>query len=780
MNELKSYTEYAVSTPTADFVIGFDFNYGEDAVNVTVDDVPATTAGYTVVYLNETTIRLSPSVPSGVVRLQRETDIDQTDHAYRAGAKFIAQTMDENFEQLRHSQQEVRDGFVKLADDTYEIIDGLDAALELAQDAASDAQEAAVIAQGAADTVNTIIVEGKVGADNVLDASGETQQQVNYNGGSKWHSRVGGYLKNERAVLANGDIVKSTIDGNTNDPNAELNDGGIIVNGWTRIDYNGVADPCWFGADKDGAADVTPILNAMITAGYKNIHFATAGDYLISTQLTAISDGVTINFGKSNDAKIKFGANIVWCQPKTKNNIKFYNIDIQDILKTSNDAFRPLLINPLGCSEIDVYDIKTEDCAIVLTGSFNGTGEASYSEANADITSPSFNCCKNVRVHHIYGKDTLINTRCIVNLSYAINWVVHNISVPNAKFPAVFWGGDSNPTTGNGAASNERKNKKGIMSKIISDDNDALAWGSMGDEILITGCIGENFGDVGVDFEGCTNCVATNNFVKNANNGNYTNFFLNKNVKFVDNISILSGSKVDHYKNYNITQSNAGLEGVQFTGNTLTSLDVVGKISDLSGTVGDIIIKDNIAKNVIIDISAGNANGASIKGNKLNYTMTLDQSPIRVATQFTRSIVKDNEFSTSINQSVAPITVSHTDFNNSGVYQIEGNTVIWGTFSKALKLLDDSANAGVGLVLYAFNNKLTSNQIESSNPSRIFIKQWSENKNGESNFPNSADNSQYMWKNMIARPDDYAVGQPLGWVCTASGNPATWVALSNL
>ena len=117
MNELKSYTEYAVSTPTADFVIGFDFNYGEDAVNVTVDDVPATTAGYTVVYLNETTIRLSPSVPSGVVRLQRETDIDTTDNQFTAGAKFTAQTMDENFSQIRNSQQEVRDGFSKLKDD---------------------------------------------------------------------------------------------------------------------------------------------------------------------------------------------------------------------------------------------------------------------------------------------------------------------------------------------------------------------------------------------------------------------------------------------------------------------------------------------------------------------------------------------------------------------------------------------------------------------------------------------------------------------------------------
>lgn len=61
-----------------------------------------------------------------------------------------------------------------------------------------------------------------IDAKNVNDASGETQQQVNYNGGSKWHSRVGGYLENERVVLANGDIVKSTVDGNTNDPNTDL------------------------------------------------------------------------------------------------------------------------------------------------------------------------------------------------------------------------------------------------------------------------------------------------------------------------------------------------------------------------------------------------------------------------------------------------------------------------------------------------------------------------------------------------------------------------------
>lgn len=239
MNELKSYTEYAVSTPTADFVIGFDFNYGEDAVNVTVDDVPATTAGYTVVYLNETTIRLSPSVPSGVVRLQRETDIDQTDHAYRAGAKFIAQTMDENFEQLRHSQQEVRDGFTKLADDTYEIIDTLNDVGQSAQDAADAAEVAAALANNAAAQVNdkvsyadfnnkphnAMLARDAASAhptSSILDASGETQQDINDFGGAKWRNKAGGYALGATVKLDNGDIVKSTVDGNVNDPNVDM------------------------------------------------------------------------------------------------------------------------------------------------------------------------------------------------------------------------------------------------------------------------------------------------------------------------------------------------------------------------------------------------------------------------------------------------------------------------------------------------------------------------------------------------------------------------------
>ena len=115
INELKSYTEYNVSTPTSVFTIGFQYEYNVDKINVYVDGVEATAAGYTVQHDSQGTVSLTPAVPSGVVRLSRETNIDTSVHTFSAGAKFTAGTMDDNFQQLRHSQQESRDIVLRTA-----------------------------------------------------------------------------------------------------------------------------------------------------------------------------------------------------------------------------------------------------------------------------------------------------------------------------------------------------------------------------------------------------------------------------------------------------------------------------------------------------------------------------------------------------------------------------------------------------------------------------------------------------------------------------------------
>lgn len=125
INEERSYTEYNVEVPTTDFPIGFDIlDDGIDVVVVTLNDVDPTTLGYTVTQVNSTTYRFAPAVPSGVVRLTRITDTDQMVHVFTEGAIFISENMDENFKQIRHSQQEVRDSFVKVAKDTDTRLDG--------------------------------------------------------------------------------------------------------------------------------------------------------------------------------------------------------------------------------------------------------------------------------------------------------------------------------------------------------------------------------------------------------------------------------------------------------------------------------------------------------------------------------------------------------------------------------------------------------------------------------------------------------------------------------
>lgn len=179
INELKSYTEYNVNAPTSVFTIGFQYEHNVDHVNVYVDGVEAIAAGYTIQHDSQGTVTLTPAVPSGVVRLIRETAIDTSAHTFSAGAKFTAGNMDENFQQIRHSQQEVRDGFNKVSTDVYKRMDGFDGAIESAQDAAKRAKADASVAQEAANTVNTIIVGGKVSANNVIDAGGRSQQAIN-------------------------------------------------------------------------------------------------------------------------------------------------------------------------------------------------------------------------------------------------------------------------------------------------------------------------------------------------------------------------------------------------------------------------------------------------------------------------------------------------------------------------------------------------------------------------------------------------------------------------
>lgn len=166
INNKRSYTEYTITQPTTDFAIGFDdFDEGgKDNILVTLNGVLVESLGYAAIRKNESTVSITPAITEGTVRLTRETGIDEPFHKFTAGALFSAKSMDENFEQVRHSQQEVRDGFEFLEFNTNGVI--------------NDAKAATERANVAADTVEDLVL-GKVRTTDVLRPSGLTQEATN-------------------------------------------------------------------------------------------------------------------------------------------------------------------------------------------------------------------------------------------------------------------------------------------------------------------------------------------------------------------------------------------------------------------------------------------------------------------------------------------------------------------------------------------------------------------------------------------------------------------------
>lgn len=222
INLKRSFTEYSVTATQSEFVIGFkDYQGDKDVIHVTVNDTDAEDAGFTVTRINSTTVKLVPDVPVtdpvSVVRLQRETNIDASFHRFSEGAKWNAQSMDENFEQVLHSQQETRDGFNKLRDDVLPLVDGLEEALQQAQDASEAAQDAASAAEAAAASVASRM--------KTVDSVAELKLYTPVDGELVY---VKGYYA---GTIVGGGVFKAVL------IDSSVDDGGLVIVGNTGIRY---------------------------------------------------------------------------------------------------------------------------------------------------------------------------------------------------------------------------------------------------------------------------------------------------------------------------------------------------------------------------------------------------------------------------------------------------------------------------------------------------------------------------------------------------------------
>ncbi|WP_407477281.1 hypothetical protein [Acinetobacter baumannii] len=194
------------------------------------------------------------------------------------------------------------------------------------------------------DALSTSWVKAYQDADNVIDGE-QTQKEINLYGGKKYDMPAGGYPVGAVVLLDNGDLVKSVISENTNNPNTDMtgwvkvgeifvsaiakliaiqnpktgsianvlsyyepvlaeatpykgggrfvydaakssiNDGVLCFNGWVRVKNYTEADPYMAGAIGDGVADESDAFQRLITATSGNFTIGSVGSFKITKAL---------------------------------------------------------------------------------------------------------------------------------------------------------------------------------------------------------------------------------------------------------------------------------------------------------------------------------------------------------------------------------------------------------------------------------------------------------------------------------------------------------------
>ena len=389
INEKRSFTEYTVSSPTQSFAIGFELYEDEQNIHLTLNNTPIADLGYTFAVINSLTVEVTPAIPSGVLRIQRETDIDENKHKFSAGAIFNALSMDENFAQIRNSQQETRDGFSNLSDRVVPLVDGLEEALTQASAASQAAQEAADAAQAASENVTNLGVKLGTGfligtptatpvpellkADDTPSTVGNAQAQALLNSIKYVESKIDRYVNIEdygagvsKTPLENANAINAALATGlpVYAPNKDYNVAmSTIVVPNKAVLFGGAT---FIGPDPDlVAADVTGqmlridntsaviIKDITIKNGYKG-----KGIYMTRTKNTMFIDVTIDGFsygcwtgeydgGTGVASDLKGCRNTMWVRPRVLNT-KYWGMYNRCLGVTieANKTFGVVLVNP--------------------------------------------------------------------------------------------------------------------------------------------------------------------------------------------------------------------------------------------------------------------------------------------------------------------------------------------------------------------------------------------------------------------------------------------------
>lgn len=440
-----------------------------------------------------------------------------------------------------------------------------------------------------------------------------------------------------------------------------------------------------FGAVGDGVTDDTVAIQAAINSGARRIDYSN-GTYLVTAgTLTCVSDQTHFGDGaKLVHNSTTLGYSIF--NAFEQSNLKFIG------LVFSGPSSQTNAINCVSCNTVLVSECVTTNIGLFscksrkapnpfvahdVTGAYPLVTEAA--DYNYFITVTG--CRASGDGTGVLGGPFKV---AAIYLSYVRYATITGNAINGHKEGIQWWGGDANSVAGDGAISNPRKcSNISVVSNSVIDTVGGI-WGSMGQDIAVSGNTVRDCKDVCIDFEGCFDCTATGNTTANATNGCLTAIFTNRNIIFSGNtahISLGNNSVIGGVYNSLADTNNFS---VSFVGNTFSN-DVSISFLKIEG-VQNIIIENNFFNNVYLDTGSyaagdtrryeevsGNSMWFTAGGSGFSYSaMIVGNTTINGTSRISGNII--NGLSIATNQ--FGILAQQTKANNTAQQMlITGNTV---------------------------------------------------------------------------------------------------------
>ena len=542
-----------------------------------------------------------------------------------------------------------------------------------------------------------------------------------------------------------------------------------------------------FGADPTGSTDSTTAIQTAIDSGANIVCFS-GGTYKVNLDSLTLSSNQVLDGQGATITSTDTTRNKCIFVGRSKSNIKICNF----IFSTNNSGQSAILL--LGCVDVKIENNQTTNCALVVSGSSaQSTNDifgyyALYSSVNSSNQSAFISASNN----SCTGDSTTDATNVpAILITFTYGAAVENNNLTGYRHGVMWWGGDADPTI-NGAIANERKvNTLNISNNVCTDMDMGNIWGAMGVSVIVSNNECDYSGDVGIDFEGCIDCIAIGNNVRNRTNGALALGFVNKNVKFTGNIAQTDTNGVYIVNLFGTTGSTYDNRDLVFSDNEIRAIGNIKALISGPTQFTNLVIDNNRLYNVNIDFNTTAFRNLSVENN--TFILSWDHTTAFNAVAFQNFTNTGANSVVNIKKNSVIAEVSQTATNN-GVYAQLGSS--FGTDKYLLNIEDNDFSK----LSRGWNITVTDTAANAANLN-INIKR---NYIGQTNDPvltlDSSGNakayrSDNMYKASSGNDFPYPYNNPstgkwfqgertytaapasagyIGYVCVTTGIPGTW------